>query len=110
MDNTYSFSASAKQQIDNRFALTVVLKPKQTPTACGDSWIDHVFAEGLDGRLRLSRLPARAHVYIYDMCGRLMAEQQFTSESNHSWALPVGVYQVRIAADSDSQLVKVIVK
>lgn len=110
MDNTYSFSATAKQQIDNRFALTVVLKPKTTPTACGDSWIDHVFAEGLDGRLRLSRLPARAHVYIYDMCGRLMAEQQFTSESNHSWALPVGVYQVRIAADSDSQLVKVIVK
>lgn len=110
MDEVYRFNVNAKQQVDNRFALTVILKPKAMPTACEENWAEHVFAEGRDGRLRLSRLPAHAHVYIYDVSGRLMADRQFTSESNYSWPLQVGVYEVRVVADGKSELIKTIVK
>ena len=110
LDESYVFSVSGKQQIDNRFALSLVLKPKATPTACEENWAEHVFAEGRDGRLRLSRLPAHAHVYIYDVSGRLMADRQFTSESNYSWPLQAGVYEVRVVADGKSELIKTIVK
>lgn len=110
LDESYVFSVSGKQQIDNRFALSLVLKPKATPTACEENWAEHVFAEGRDGRLRLSRLPAHAHVYIYDVSGRLIADRQFTSESNYSWPLQAGVYEVRVVADGKSELIKTIVK
>ena len=110
LDESYVFSVSGKQEIDNRFALSLVLKPKAMPTACEENWAEHVFAEGRDGRLRLSRLPAHAHVYIYDVSGRLMADRQFTSESNYSWPLQAGVYEVRVVADGKSELIKTIVK
>ena len=39
-----------------------------------------------------------------------MADRQFTSESNYSWPLQAGVYEVRVVADGKSELIKTIVK
>ena len=105
--NDYTFNGT-KQQNDNRFKLTVALRPK-TPTDV-DHVLSGIFVNGRDGALMISGLPEEASVYVYDLNGRLLVSDHTQRLNTAIYPLSTGVYQVRVEGNGQNALLKAIVK
>jgi len=106
LDENYSFDG-IKTKVDNRFSLTLVLRPK-TPTDI-DRVVSGIAITSRTGALMLSGLPDKAEIYIYDMAGRMITTDYTHDQSTAVYAVPTGVYQVRVVADNNNALLRTIV-
>ena len=106
LDGTeYTFSGNG--QVDNRFSLSLVLRPK-TP-ADVDHVVSGISIVGRQGSLMLTGLPDAAEVFIYDMAGRLIHNNHVENVSTMTYPVSTGVYQVRVVAEGNNALLRTIV-
>ena len=60
------------------------------------------------GTLKIENVVQNASLFVYDVLGKIVLNQQVKSESNYKISLPSGIYLVQLSSDSNSQLVKVV--
>ena len=105
-EEAYSFSGT-KSQIDDRFSIVLVLRPKTTTSI--DNKVSGIFVSGRSGSLMLTGISNKADIYIYDMSGRLVEHNHVNNQSTAVYAVPTGVYQVRVVTDTNNALLRTIV-
>ena len=106
LTDTYSFTGT-KQQNDARFSLNVIM-PQNVPTDI-HNLLNGIYVAGSTRAFLLSGLPQEADIYVYDMSGHLVATQHTRGVSSVSFAVPDGVYQIRVVAEGANALLRTIV-
>lgn len=107
MTDDYTF-ASIRQQVNNRFYLSIILRDVNVTTDL--SGLSGVIATVQQGQVTLSNLPYHTDIYIYDTAGRMLVRDHIASDLSHRYALPTGVYQIRIEAKQGREIKKIIIK
>ena len=106
LEDTYSFTGN-REQNDQRFSLFVELR-QEVPTGT-ENLLNGIFAIGRDNALMLTGLPDKADIYIYDMNGRLVLTDHIQGVKSVTYAMPTGVYQIRIVSEGANALLRTIV-
>ena len=103
---SYTFEGT-KEQINNRFSLTLVLRPKVVTSI--DEVVSGMYISSRDGAIMLTGLPKNADVYVYDMAGHIVSRDHISNHSTAVYSVPSGVYQVRVVSNGENALFKTIV-
>ena len=106
LEEPYNFTSDQGKN-ENRFSLSIVLRP-QTPSDV-EKVVSGIFISGRKGSMMFTGLPETAEIYIYDMAGRLITSDHVSNVSSATYAVPNGVYQVRVLGDGKNALLRTIV-
>lgn len=103
---SYTFEGT-KEQINNRFSLTLVLRPKVVTSI--DEVVSGMYISSREGAIMLTGLPKNADVYVYDMAGHIVSRDHISNHSTAVYSVPSGVYQVRVVSNGENALLRTIV-
>ena len=102
----YTFTAR-REENRSRFTMRIALR-NNIATDCESLMFDNLSIYSGNNNLTINGLPKDATLYLYDMAGRLIEQQQPQAAATSINMPQAGVYNLRITTPTQSETIKVI--